>query len=129
MRIARSALDDNVPDADLYVTASHALLIDGVLVPAGDLAIGTTIALDDAASLDRLDYFHIELDRHDVLDAEGLPCESLLGRGAIGVTSRDPAVDRPQPQARCLPMLSFDGHRNEVKSRLRSALSIVADRR
>jgi hypothetical protein len=34
VRIARSALASNVPHADLYVTAHHSLLIDGVLVPA-----------------------------------------------------------------------------------------------
>ena len=37
VRIMRSAIDDNVPHTDLYVTAAHALYIDGVLVPAGDL--------------------------------------------------------------------------------------------
>jgi hypothetical protein len=78
VRIARSALDDNVPHADLYLTASHALFIDGVLVPAGDLLNGMTITLDEADGLDRLDYFHVELKNHDVIEAEGAPCETLL---------------------------------------------------
>ena len=43
VRIARSALGPNVPHADLYVTAGHNLLIDGVLVPAELLINGTTI--------------------------------------------------------------------------------------
>lgn len=34
VRIARSALAPNVPSADLLVTRGHALLIDGVLIPA-----------------------------------------------------------------------------------------------
>ena len=37
VRIVRSALAPNVPQADLYVTQTHALVIDGVLVPAGNL--------------------------------------------------------------------------------------------
>src|SRR5580700_8004041 len=41
VRIARSALASNVPHADLYVTAAHSLLIDGVLVPAEALINGT----------------------------------------------------------------------------------------
>ncbi len=111
VRIARSALGEGIPHAVLYLTGSHALLIDGVLVRAGDLLNGTTITLDDAESFDRLEYFHIELEEHDVLEAEGAACESLL------------------TGAPCVPVLSFNGRRNEVKSRLRSALSLVADRR
>jgi hypothetical protein len=43
VRIAASALAPDVPHADLYVTAFHSLLIDGVLVPAKMLINGTTI--------------------------------------------------------------------------------------
>jgi hypothetical protein len=43
IRVARSALGPGVPHADLYVTEQHALLIDGVLVAAGNLINGTTI--------------------------------------------------------------------------------------
>jgi hypothetical protein len=43
VRIARSALAANVPHADLYVTAAHSVLIDGVLVPAEMLINGATI--------------------------------------------------------------------------------------
>ena len=35
VRIARSALDPDVPHDDLYLTSWHSVLIDGVLVPAG----------------------------------------------------------------------------------------------
>jgi hypothetical protein len=78
LRIARSAIDDNVPSSDLYVTPSHALYLDGVLVPAGDLVNGTTIAVDDADELDVIEYFHIMFEQHDVVDAQGVICESLL---------------------------------------------------
>ena len=117
IRIARSALADNSPAADLYLTAPHALLLDGMLVPAGDLLNGTTIVRDEAAEFERLEYFHIELEGHDVVDAEGAPCESLL------------AVIDGEVALSCAPRVSFDGRRNELRSRLRSALSILVDRR
>jgi hypothetical protein len=132
VRIMRSALDDGVPCTDLYVSAAHAFFIDGVLVRAGNLVNGTTITLDDAEEFDRLEYFHIKLENHDVIDAEGAPCESLL---AVDETANNVAdyirrYGAPKPeQTPCAPVLSFDGGRSEVRSRLRSAASPLVDRR
>ena len=78
VRIACSALAPNVPQADLYVTAGHALLIDGVLVPAEMLINGTTIKRFEAREYDELEFFHIKLESHDVIYAEGAPVETLL---------------------------------------------------
>lgn len=78
VRIARSALAPNVPHADLYVTQGHAVLLDGLLIPAGNLVNGTTITLDAADEHDKLEFFHIKLESHDVIYAEGAPCETLL---------------------------------------------------
>jgi hypothetical protein len=78
VRIVRSALAPNVPQADLYVTKPHALFIDGVLVPAGNLINDTTITLYEAREHDELEFFHIKLESHDVIYAEGAPVETLL---------------------------------------------------
>lgn len=78
VRISRSALAPNVPSADLFVTRGHALLIDGMLVPAEHLINGTTISLDAAAQHHELEFYHLKLASHDVIYAEGAPCESLL---------------------------------------------------
>jgi hypothetical protein len=37
VRVARSAFAPDIPHADLFVTGAHALLIDGVLIPAANL--------------------------------------------------------------------------------------------
>ncbi|MGH7059487.1 MAG: Hint domain-containing protein, partial [Stellaceae bacterium] len=66
VRVARSALGPDVPRADLFITRTHALLIDGVLVPVCNLINGTTITVYDASSLDEIEYFHIKLHRHAV---------------------------------------------------------------
>ena len=78
VRIARSALAPNVPDADLYVTPAHKLLIDGALVPAGDLINGTTITHYASDEYAQLEFFHIKLETHDVVYAEGAACETVL---------------------------------------------------
>ena len=77
VRIARSVLAPDLPHADLYVTAAHSLLIDGVLVPAEALVNGTTITRYEPES-DELEFFHIKLESHDVIYAEGAPTETLL---------------------------------------------------
>ena len=113
VRVARSALDDNVPATDLWLTAPHAIYMDGILISIGNLVNGTTIAFDDDVGGDALEFFHIELANHDVINAEGAACESLL---------------KPS-MSRCAPRLALDGGRSELKSRLRSAAAIVIDRR
>ena len=126
VRIARSALGPNLPHADLYVTGYHSLLIDGVLAPAVMLINGTTIVRDEEREYDELEYFHVKLESHDVIYAEGVPAETLLEVTESAVNFADylrqygtPATD----EARCAPYVYAFGGRDELKSRLRSALS------
>jgi hypothetical protein len=132
VRVARSAFGPNVPRADLYMTGAHALLIDGVLVPVSNLINGTTIAVyDPADSLDELEYFHIKLQRHDVIYAEGAPCETLLivDENAVNFAEYFRQFGRTKgEEARCAPWVGF-GRRVELKSRLRSAISPLVDYR
>src|SRR5262249_17360396 len=48
VRICKSALAPNVPYEDVYVSQGHAIFIDGVLYPAGELINDTSITLHDA---------------------------------------------------------------------------------
>jgi len=79
IRIARGACAENVPHRDLLVSPDHALLLDGVLVPARLLVNGATAVQDHSVSSIR--YFHVELDRHSILLAEGVAAESYLDTG------------------------------------------------
>jgi hypothetical protein len=132
VRISRSALAPDVPHSDLYVTRGHSLLIDGVLVPAEVLINGTTITRHEAREYDELEFFHIKLESHDVIYAEGMPAETLLyveesavnfadylRRYGMGATDED----------RCAPHIHIWGGRIELMSRLRSALSPWIDLR
>jgi autotransporter-associated beta strand protein len=75
IRICAGALDEGVPRRDLYVSPLHALFIDDVLVPAEKLVNGVSIVR--CSRMEMVEYFHIELDTHDVLLAEGAPAESF----------------------------------------------------
>ena len=126
VRIARSALGPNVPHADLYVTAGHNLLIDGVLVPAELLINGTTITRDEAREHDELEFFHIKLESHDVVYAEGAPAETLLKVEEFAVNFAEYLRQygtRATDETRCAPHIHVWGGRIELKSRFRSALS------
>lgn len=79
IRIVAGAISPGVPLRDVRLSPDHAVFIDGVLIPAHRLANGTTIRHEYQYAT--LTYVHVELDRHDVLLAEGLPVESYLDTG------------------------------------------------
>ena len=54
------------------------MFVDGALIPVRYLVNGTTVALEP---VEKVFYYHLELARHDVLLANGLPCESYLDTG------------------------------------------------
>jgi hypothetical protein len=132
IRVARSALAGGIPHTDLYVTQTHALLIDGVLVAAGNLINGTTITRPDGSELDELEFFHIKLEHHDVIYAEGAPCETLLhvdesaSNFAEYFRKYGPPLTEEVP---CAPLLWYAYRRGELKSCVRSAISPWIDRR
>jgi hypothetical protein len=82
IRILRGAFADDIPHRDLIVSPDHALLVDGKLICARQFVNGTTIRQEFGWSA--VDYYHVELDAHAILLAEGLPAESYLDTGNQG---------------------------------------------
>jgi hypothetical protein len=79
VRIAAGAFADGVPARDLLLSPEHCVFADGTLIPARRLVNGTTIT--QLMDLPRVRYFHLELDKHDLLRSEGLLTESYLDTG------------------------------------------------
>ncbi|WP_267353427.1 MULTISPECIES: Hint domain-containing protein [unclassified Methylobacterium] len=81
--VKAGALADGIPSRDLWVSPDHALSLDGVLIPAEHLVNGSTIVKAD--TVESVTYWHIELDSHDVLLAEGAPAESFVDDGGRAI--------------------------------------------
>ena len=81
VRIVANAFGAGKPERDLFVSSGHALcvsVIDDVLVPAYALINGATVS---RFATDEVTYWHVELDSHDVLLANGMPAESFIDVG------------------------------------------------
>ena len=95
IRIQRGAFADNMPHTDLLVSPDHAIFVDGKLICARQLVNGTTILQE--LGWTSVDYYHVELDAHAILLAEGQATESYLDTGNRGFfgNSGEPLVLHP----------------------------------
>ncbi|WP_437871155.1 Hint domain-containing protein [Methylorubrum extorquens] len=119
VRVRAGAFGPGLPARDLFLSPGHPVLVGadadnegGVLVPVMCLINGTTVTREPVTSVT---YWHVELDVHDILLAEGLPAESYIDGGDRTFFSEgsDHALHNPDfvPQgwgARCRPV-AVDG--------------------
>jgi hypothetical protein len=82
IRIRCGAFAEAMPHTDLLMSPDHAIFVDGKLICARQLVNGTTIIQEQDWT--SVDYYHVELDAHAILLAEGLPAESYLDTGNRG---------------------------------------------
>ncbi len=131
VKIAKGALGDHLPKADLLVSGAHCLLIQGLLIPAAHLVNGRSITRLPCADVHELVYYHIELEKHDAVFANGTPAETLqgdtnrklfdnysehvelYGSDLVRLEAFAPVVER--------------GGRSELKSRFRSIIAPIWD--
>ncbi len=93
--IEAGALADNMPARNLVLSPDHAILLDGVLVPAKELLNWNNIHQDQR--IDEITYYHIELPCHGIIFAESTPTESYLDTGHRGAFDNDSSslIDHP----------------------------------
>jgi hypothetical protein len=114
--LRKGALADNVPHADLRVTKGHAVLLDGVLIPVEFLVNHRSILWDDQAQ--QVTVYHVELETHDVLLANGAPAESYRDDGNRWLfhNANDGWAFPPKPP--CAPVLTGGAIVDEAWRRL-----------
>jgi hypothetical protein len=78
VRVVRSAIDDQVPHCDLYLSPAHCVFVYGVLIPVKHLINGSSIARAAPDGMAAIEYYHLDFDTHEVLFAEGAPVESFM---------------------------------------------------
>jgi hypothetical protein len=77
VKICAGALAENIPVRDLYLSPDHAILVDGHLIHAKALVNGKSIVQMTEWEGD-IEYYHIETENHEIIFAEGVPCETFI---------------------------------------------------
>ncbi len=131
VRIAQDAFAAGIPTRDLLLSPDHAVFVDDVLIPIRYLVNGTTVA---QLAAEQVTYWHVELERHDILLASGLPAESFLDTGNRSAFANGGAVVAAHPDfARltwegqgCAPLMIVGPIVEGVRSRLADRARVLA---
>ena len=119
------ALDAGVPHRDLMVSPRHAMFLDGVLVPACALVNGTSII--QVPAMDRVEYFHIELDSHDVILADDVGWGDT---GCYGATKiKTPNLDKLAARSAIPQLTSWFARRAVAAKQLEAVAATLIDSR
>jgi hypothetical protein len=132
VRICKDAFGPGAPQRDLWLSPDHAVFVEDVLIPVKHLINGTIIVQEPR---DVVRYFHIELQEHDVLLAEGLPCESFLDTGNKSDFDNGGRVVRLHPELAvrtwdalgCAPLVVYGAELDAVRKRL-AACAVLPSR-
>jgi hypothetical protein len=134
VRVARFAIDDRSPHSDLYLSPLHCIFFNEVLIPVKYLINGTSIAQGAPSDMSAIEYYHIDVGTHEVLDAEGAPVESFFD----GESEREHfsnfveyarlyGAEPPPKMTPFAPILGYRNRREKVEGVARSVISSVVD--
>jgi hypothetical protein len=122
VRVSAGAFGVGCPTRDLFLSPDHAVFTGGVLIPVRLLINGTTIQQTERA---QVVYYHVELQRHDVILAEGLPAESYMENGdrsafsgGVVITLHPDFVARRWEMEGCAPLVLTGPLLEDARQRL-----------
>ena len=131
VRIRKDAFGPGAPRQDVWLSPDHAVFVEDVLIPVRHLINGTTVVQEQR---DVVRYCHIELQEHDVLLAEGLPCESFLDTGNKSDFDNGGRVVRLHPEFTvrawealgCAPLVVYGAELDAARKRLAARAAACA---
>ncbi|WP_410209982.1 Hint domain-containing protein [Aquirhabdus sp.] len=124
--ITSGAFGTGLPYADLYLSPRHSICIkashEEVLIPVENLINDITVK---QVSMDEVTYWHVELESHDVLIANGLPSESYLDCGNRSEFAKHHGIlnldwENAIPGHHCHPVIESGPMLEQVKAQLQS---------
>ena len=132
IRVMRFAIDHRTPHCDLYLSPYHCIFFNEALIPVMYLINEATIAQGTPSDMSAIEYYHIELDTHEVIYAEGALVESYDGWNRENFSNfvqyeRLYGVERQSEMTPPAPILRYRGRRQELKGLVRSLISNVID--
>jgi hypothetical protein len=123
--VRKGALADDIPSSDLHITKGHSLFIDGVLIPVEHLINHHSIVWDDRTR--EVEIFHVELENHDVLLANGAPAESYRDDGNRWLFHGDNTGWGQPLRPACAPVLTGGQQVDEIWRRLLNRSGLPLD--
>jgi hypothetical protein len=132
IRLARFAIDDHTPYRDLYLSPLHCVFFNEALIPVMYLINETSIAQGTPSQMSAIEYYHVELDTHEVIYAEGALVESYDGTNRDNFSNfieyeRLYGAERQSKMTLPAPILRYHGRRQELNGLVRSLISNVVD--
>jgi hypothetical protein len=134
IRVARFAIDDQTPHCDLYLSPRHCIFFNQALIPVMHLINQTSIAQGMPSDMSEIEYYHIELDAHEVIYAEGALVESFFDDGSSRENfsnfvqyERLYGVERQSKMTPFAPIVGYRNRREKMKGLARSLISNVVD--
>ena len=79
VRILAGAFEGGIPSHDLFVTPEHCIYVENCFIPARMLLNGQSVVEEEKP--EGFSYYHVELEQHAIIIANGLLTESYLDTG------------------------------------------------
>jgi len=129
IRVARFAIDGHAPHRDLYLSPGHYVFLNEVLIQVQYLINETTITPRMPSDQPVIEYYHLDLDAHEVIYAEGALVDSYFDDGSNRESfsnfvqyERHYGVERQSKMTPFAPMLGYNNGRRAFKGLVRSVI-------